>query len=594
MKKYIQKWQKLIYETLQKTIPHTKGESLGSGSEEGPLTITPEYIIAEIPPRPELGDIAFPMFLFAKFFKQAPKQIAEKVADVLAHTPDGNAEASGPYVNVKLNRENVCRAVISEIVKKQSDYGDPRELEGHKIMVEFSCPNTNKPLHLGHLRNDAIGESVAKILKANGAEVKKVNLINDRGIHICKSMLAYKKFGKGKTPEDENLKSDHFVGNYYVAFSEWAKDDPGAEEQARAMLKAWENGDSDVIDLWNRMNRWAIDGINETYKKTGVTFDSCYYESKTYMSGKQEVLKGLKEKIFYKKEDGSVWVDLTEKGLDHKVLLRDDGTSLYITQDIGTAILRHDDWPFDRMIYVVASEQNYHFQVLFHILKMLKQSWADHLHHLSYGMVNLLHGKMKSREGTVVDADNLLEQLTLLAEKEIKQRERETEIDNIQKTSESIALAALNYFLLATTPNKDMTFIPEESISFTGNTGPYLQYTGARISSILRKYEERRQSFKNAEVIYGLLSVDEEWEIVKLLLSFPEQLILAGRELNPSFITMYLYELAKHFSRYYHDNPVLHNENLNLVVTRIELLKAIMIVLKKGFDLLNIPFLEKM
>ncbi|MBN2534163.1 MAG: arginine--tRNA ligase [Spirochaetales bacterium] len=584
MKKYIQKWQTLIYETLQKIIPHS-GE---------PLSITPEFIIAEIPPRPELGDIAFPMFLFAKPFKQAPKQIAEKVAGVLAQTPDGNAEASGPYVNVKLNRESVCREVIEEIIKKQTGYGEVTELEGHKIMVEFSCPNTNKPLHLGHLRNDAIGQSISNILKANGAGVKKVNLINDRGIHICKSMLAYRKFGLGKTPGEMNMKPDHFVGNYYVAFSSWAKDDPKAEEQARTMLKAWENGDKEVLELWKRMNRWAIDGINETYKRTGISFDSCYYESKTYMSGREEVLRGLKEKIFYKKEDGSIWADLTAKGLDHKVLLRDDGTSLYITQDIGTAIQRHNDWPFDRMIYVVASEQNYHFQVLFHILKLLKKSWAEHLYHLSYGMVNLLHGKMKSREGTVVDADNLFEELTLLAEKEIKQRERDTKIDNIRETSERIALGALNYFLLATTPGKDMVFIPEESISFTGNTGPYLQYTGARISSILRKYDERRDAFKNAEVVYKLLTVDEEWEIVKLLLSFPEQLILAGKELNPSYITMYLYELTKHFSRYYHDNPVLHNDDSHLVVTRIELLKAIRIVLKRGFDLLNIPFLEKM
>ncbi|MBN2443730.1 MAG: arginine--tRNA ligase [Spirochaetales bacterium] len=585
MKKYIKVWQNLIYNTLKEMIPQPG---------EQKISIAPEFIIAETPPRPELGDIAFPMFLFAKTFKQAPYLIAEKVAAILSQTPEGKAEAAGPYVNIKLNREVVCSDVLTNIIRNENTYGELSELEGEKIMVEFSCPNTNKPLHLGHLRNDAIGQSVSNILKANGAEIKKVNLINDRGIHICKSMLAYKKFGKGRTPAEEQLKSDHFVGKYYVAFSTWAKEDPKAEEEARNMLMAWEKGDEEVIDLWNTMNAWAIDGIKTTYKNTGISFDSYYYESKTYMSGKEEILKGLKENIFYKKEDGSIWVDLTKKGLDNKVLLRGDGTSLYITQDIGTAMLRHSDWPFDRLIYVVASEQNYHFQVLFHVLKMLKKPWADHLFHLSYGMVNLLHGKMKSREGTVVDADTLLEELILLAENEIRERERENEIENIRTTSEQIALGALNYFLLSTTPGKDMIFIPEESISFNGNTGPYLQYTGARISSILNKFEERKDFFKNGTIKYDLLTVDEEWEIIKLLLSFPENLISAGKELNPSYIAIFLYELTKHFSRYYHENPILHNENPDLVVSRIELLKAVRIVLKKGFSLLNIPFLEKM
>jgi arginyl-tRNA synthetase len=585
MNKYIKEWQNLIYNTLGEMLPNQEGEG---------LSITPEYVIAEKPPRPELGDIAFPMFLFAKTFKQSPNIIAEKVASIIGTVPEGTAEAAGPYVNIKLNRNTVCKDVLTETGKDSASYGRVTEMEGQKIMVEFSCPNTNKPLHLGHLRNDAIGESVSRILKANGAEVKKVNLINDRGIHICKSMLAYKKFGNEGTPEKENIKSDHFVGKYYVAFANWVKENPEAEEEAREMLKQWEKGDEDVIALWNTMNKWAIDGIKQTYEKTGISFDTYYYESKTYVSGKEEVLRGLKERIFFQKDDGSIWVDLSEKGLDSKVLLRGDGTSLYITQDIGTAILRHNDWPFDQLIYVVASEQNYHFQVLFHVLHMLKKPWAKNLHHLSYGMVNLLHGKMKSREGTVVDADNLLEELTLLAEKEIKERDRDSEIEDIRKTSEAIALGALNYFLLSTTPGKDMTFIPEESISFTGNTGPYLQYTGARISSILRKFEERKEQFKDGKVIFDLLSVDEEWEIIKLILAFPGHIISAGKEMNPSYIAMFLFELTKYFSRYYHENPVLHNENPDLVVTRIELLKGIKAVLQTGFSLLSIPFLEKM
>jgi arginyl-tRNA synthetase len=585
MNEYRDKWRTTIFHILEKLSP-VPGQLKNQ--------ISPRDMIAETPPNPELGDIAFPMFGFAKLFRRSPRSIAEHVAKEIVGQNLGKAEAAGPYVNIRLDVGSVANEVITRINTHDKGYGEGKALSGKKIMLEFSCPNTNKPLHLGHMRNDAIGESVSRILKADGAEVRKVNLINDRGIHICKSMLAYQKFGENSNPECEKVKSDHFVGRYYVKFNEWVKDHPKAEEEARNMLKAWEQGDREVTELWKRMNRWAIEGIKKTYDETSVSFDMYYFESDTYRYGREEILKGLEKNIFYKKEDNSIWVDLSSYDLDQKVLLRGDGTSLYITQDIGTAIQRHRDWPFDRLIYVVASEQNYHFQVLFKVLELLGFDWAKNLYHLSYGMVNLPQGKMKSREGTIVDADNLLEELIRLADREIKERGRENEIEDIKETSKKIAIGALNYYLLAITPNKDMVFNPEESISFTGNTGPYLKYTGARISSILKKYEERKKKYRGGAFSPDMLTVREEWEIVKLLASFPENVHMASEQLNPSIIALYLYELARVFSRYYHDNPVLHNENADLVVSRIELLRAIKKVFVSGFELLCIPFLQKM
>jgi arginyl-tRNA synthetase len=585
MNQYRQKLRSLVAEAINRIIEKEQNKT---------NAITIDQVIAEYPPKPELGDIAFPMFGFSKLLRKPPAKIAEQLATELFNKIPGSVAIEGPYLNIWLDKAIVTKEVLESIEENGKSYGTIDALAGKRVMVEFSCPNTNKPLHLGHLRNDTLGSSISKILSANNAEVKKVNLINDRGIHICKSMLAYKKFGEGKTPESEGMKSDHFVGHYYVKYAEWSKQDPEAEEQARIMLQAWESGDEEVMDLWRTMNKWAIDGIKQTYASTGVSFDSYYFESETYLSGKDEILKGLDRNIFYKEADSSVWVDLTEYGLDKKVLLRGDGTSIYITQDMGTAIRRYKDWPFDMLVYVVASEQNYHFRVLFKILELLGYPWATQLHHLSYGMVNLPTGRMKSREGTVVDADNLLEDLIALAEKEITTREREEDIDDVKATTRAVAIGALNYFLLSTSPNKDMIFNPEESISLTGNTGPYLQYTGARISSILRKFEERREKYAAGKNDPALLTVADEWEIVKQLAQFPDYVELAGAELNPSLITLYLYELSKIFSRYYHDNPVLHNENPDIVVTRIGLLKAIVTVFENGFELVGIPFLDKM
>jgi arginyl-tRNA synthetase len=554
-------------------------------------------LIIEKPPKSEMGDLAFPMFPLARVFKKNPAAIALDVKTFFEENDSNIAESiniAGPYINIRIDLSESTKEVLKDIFTTKNLYGHTPDFKDQKVMVEFSCPNTNKPLHLGHLRNNSIGMSVARIMAANGAEVRKVNLINDRGVHICKSMLAYQKFGEGKTPESTGIKSDHFVGDYYVKFNSWSKEYPEAENDARRMLKDWENGIEEIKELWEMMNRWTISGIKKTYKKTGISFDEYYFESKTYKEGRQEVLKGFEAGVFYKEVDGSIWADLSEIDLDKKVLLRSDGTSLYLTQDIGTAIARHRNWDFKKLIYVVASEQQYHFQVLFHILKKLGFDWAGNLHHLSYGMVNLPDGKMKSREGTVVDADDLVDELTEIAKIEIINKERESAVGDIEKTSESVALAAINYFLLQISPGRDMIFDPAKSISFSGNTGPYLQYMGARISSMLRKFEERKKDFDGACFKPEILKLDQERELLKLLILFPEIVSDAGKEMNPSLITGYLYDLSKVFSRYYHDTAILQGPDKDTVITRIQLVKAVLQVLKNAFYLVGIPFLERM
>lgn len=549
------------------------------------------------PPKPELGDIAFPLFIYAKVFRNSPNKLAQELRERLdgrEDLPKGEVLVAGPYLNVRVDIGQFTTELHAVVVKEGDRYGFSDRLSGKRVMVEFSCPNTNKPLHLGHLRNDSIGQSIAAILKANGADVRKVNLINNRGVHICKSMLAYQRFGNGETPESSKIKGDHLVGKYYVRFAQWEKEDPSAIEQAQLMLQKWEEGDPEVLALWNTMNRWTLDGVSETYERTGVSFDHFYYESDTYTLGKDTVLKGLEKGVFYREEDGSVWVDLAEINLDKKVLLRKDGTSLYLTQDIGTAINRHEDWPFDSLIYVVASEQTYHFKVLFHVLDKLGYRWAQDLHHLAYGMVNLPEGKMKSREGTVVDADELVEQLTRLAMEEIQQKGREDAVGDVRGTSEAIALGAMNYFLLQTNPMKDMVFNPAESISFNGNTGPYLQYMGARISSMIRKYREVAQDYEKIPFDGSLLSLQDERELVKLVARFKEVVEEAGRDLNPSAVTAYLYELSRLFSKYYHDHPVLKAPSAPLVKARVSLVSMVLQVFRNAYALVGIPFLESM
>ena len=561
-----------------------------------------------VPPKSDMGDAAFPMFPYAKAAGKAPAIIAKDIMAELSEKPhpEGEMLVAGPYLNIRFDIPSLADAILSEAEEKDQEYGHVTDLAGKRVMVEFSCPNTNKPLHLGHMRNDSLGQSVSELLKAAGAEVMKVNLINNRGVHICKSMLAYKLFGNGETPESTGEKGDHFVGRYYVRFADWEKEvekrkeaDPSIvsdpsfvdpDEKAQEMLRAWESGDPETRALWEKMNRWTLEGLEESYRNMGISFDRLYYESETYKLGRSEVMKGLDMGVFRKEEDGSVQVDLSPIGLDKKVLLRRDGTTLYMTQDIGTAVKRHEDWPFDSLIYVVASEQNYHFKVLFYVLSLLGYTWAEELHHLSYGMVNLPEGKMKSREGTVVDADDLLEELTALAASEIEAKGREEAVGSVSETARKIALGALNYYLLQVQPQHDMVFDPKKSISFNGNTGPYLQYTCARISSILRKSDEGAMGKGDG----SLLVIDDEKALLKAIESFPETVRKAALSYDPSIIASFLYECAKTFSHYYHDNQVLKAETKELSEARIRLVRALRTVMRNGFALIGVPYLESM
>ena len=562
-------------------------------NKEGTSSFSIDDVLIETPPKQELGDIAFPLFPFSRLLKMSPDKIAKALLEKLEKDETVKGKIVGAYLNIFLDRKNETKAVITNILNKKDVYGSSEILKNKRVMVEFSGPNTNKPLHLGHLRNDVIGESICRLLKFCGADIYKVNIINNRGVHICKSMFAYEKLANGKTPDSEHKKSDHFVGDLYVAFHKYQEEHPEAEEEVKNMLKEWEKGsDEDLMKLWKLMNEWALEGIKQTYRRTDVWFDKLYFESDTYLKGKDEVLEGLKKGVFYKKDDGSVAVDLKPINIENeKILLRNDGTSLYITQDIGTAIFRHKDWPFDKMIYVVASEQEYHFKVLFYILKLLGYEWASDMHHLSYGMVNLPEGKMKSREGTVVDADNLLDSLHEEAKNQILEKGREGAIQDIESTAEKIALAALHYFLLQVTPKKDILFDSKKSLSFTGNTGPYLQYMGSRISSLLEKTKDSNDDVSSID--FSLLQTEEEWALVKVLDQFPERVEKAVNDMDSSVVPTYLYELSKTFSKFYHDNQII-NVDEKLSTARLALCKASLIVLKNAMHLCVIPFLEAM
>ena len=608
-----EEWKSLVQNTLQRMYEESGHEGM----------LSP--VVLQVPPKPEMGDLAFPLFAYAKAFSKAPNVLAQELSarinaldgDFGANKPDGEAFALGPYMNVRVNMDSVVSQMYGKIKAGGASYGHSNLLGTKKVMIEFSCPNTNKPLHLGHVRNDCIGQSMSQILKACGADVMKVNLINNRGVHICKSMLAYQKFGNGETPESSGIKGDHLVGNYYVRFAEWeahelkkdtaaniakgmseeeakalAKKENGPDMEAQAMLRKWEQGDPQVMDLWRLMNGWTLDGVAQTYERTGISFDKYYYESDTYKLGKDKVLEGLERGIFQKADDGSVYIDNSDIGLDRKILLRRDGTSIYITQDIGTAINRHEDWPFDSLIYVVASEQNYHFKVLFHVLDKLGYAWAKDLHHLSYGMVFLPEGKMKSREGTVVDADNLIDDLTKMAKDQILEKGREGDLDDVGGTAHKIALGALNYYILQFNPSKDFVFNPKESLSFNGNTGPYLQYMGARISSMLRKYDEA--AYHDVAFNPAVLSLEDEREMLKMLSSFPEVVGKACTQYDPSIVCAFLYDLSKKFSHWYHDNQILKADTPELVKARVSLCEMVLQVMKNAFDLVGIPFLEKM
>jgi len=590
MEYYVDQWKSIIANCLNE---------LAFQKELKDAYLSSQDIIAEKPPRPEFGDIGFPMFSYAKQFRMQPARIATEVANVYNMKTDtekpiwpGTVKTTGPYINIYLDKKYVANYVL-ENAEKESWESSPL-FNGRRIMIEFSCPNTNKPLHLGHLRNNVLGESLSRIMKEAGAEVKKVNLINDRGIHICKSMLAYLAYGEGRTPEDEGLKSDHFVGKYYVLFNRLKDEDPSAEEKAQELLQKWEAGDADVIALWEKMNNWAVEGIMATYRRQKVSFDEFDFEHETYKLGKEEVLEGLARGIFYRAEDGSIQVDLEDIGLGKKVLLRKDGTSIYITQDIGTAIMRYNRWPFHELVYVVASEQQYHFKVLFEVLRRLGYNWAENLYHLSYGLVNLPSGRMKTREGTVVDADDLIDELTRLAANEIADKGREEAVGDIKDVAEQVALGALHYFLLQVSPAKDMLYNPEQSISFTGDTGPYIQYMGARASSILRKYKNGESNANQGKINVSLIVSDSDWSLMMLLIEFPHTIEQSAKNKDPSILAAYTHQLASEFSVWYRDNPVLNNDNPDISASRLAFVIAIRETLRRASNLLCIPFLDAM
>ena len=484
---------------------------------------------------------------------------------------------------------------------------------GQNIMVEFSSPNTNKPLHLGHIRNNLLGDSVSRLLKACGNNVMKVTLVNDRGVHICKSMLAWLKEGNGITPENSGKKGDHLVGDCYVAFNDiykkevdglvaggMSKDQAEKEapslKEAHEMLVKWEEGDKDVRELWKTMNGWVMDGFDKTYRELGISFDKTYFESETYLLGKELVQKGLDMGVFVKDPDGSVWCDLTADGLDRKLLLRSDGTSVYMTQDLGTAERRFSEYKLDSHVYVVGNEQNYHFQVLKLILGKLGFKWADDIFHLSYGMVELPEGKMKSREGTVVDADDLLEQMYDEARKTSEESGKLADMSDDEKAQlyRMIGLGALKYFIIKVDPKKTMLFNPKESIDFNGNTGPFIQYTHARIKSILRKADDQGISHKAADVLASIEPSAKETRLIKLLSTYPAKVAEAGAAYSPAVIANYAYDLAKEFNQYYHDTRILQEEDQDVRRFRLVLIQTVAEVLVKAMDILGIQLPERM
>lgn len=557
------------------------------------------------------GDYTIVVFPLAKVAGKAPDAIAAEIGDELV--AEGLAvryNVVKGFLNLVVDRVHFVR-LLNEI-DSHRQYGFVKANEKSPLMmIEFSSPNTNKPLHLGHIRNNLLGDSISRIQEASGWRVVKTNIVNDRGIHICKSMLAWKMFGNGETPQSSGIKGDHLVGKYYVRFNEEyrkqveeltaqgiAKEEAERTapimREAQAMLKRWEEGDGEVIDFWYMMNNWVYEGFDATYRSLGISFDKIYYESQTYIVGKKEVLRGLDEGVFYQKEDGSVWADLTADGLDEKLLLRADGTSVYMTQDIGTAKLRYEDYDIDKMVYVVGNEQNYHFQVLAILLHRLGFRWGQELVHFSYGMVELPEGKMKSREGTVVDADDLIAEMTDEAYNITKELGKIAEMtpDEARQTARIIGLGALKYFILKVAPVKNMVFDPRESIDFNGNSAPFIQYTNARINSILRKAADDGIVL---ETVCDTAAIsDSEKYIIQYLSSFAEVLGEASRTFSPALIANYCYDLAKEFSRFYHDCPILREENADVRNLRLVLCRTISKVLVNAMSLLGIELPNKM
>lgn len=532
------------------------------------------------------GDYSFPCFSLSKELKKSPQQIAVELRAEIGTPPDEfeNIESVGPYINFYENKKTMAKTILEEVKNKGDEYGK-LESNNQKLIIEFPSPNTNKPLHLGHLRNMSIGDSVSRICQANGYEVIRANLNNDRGVHICKSMLAYQKWGKKITPEKAKKKSDHFVGDYYVKFATKAKEDKTLEDEAQAMLKKWEEKDPEVVELWKQMNIWALEGFKETYEKFGIKIDKEYYESQIYEKGKELIMKGLADGIFKQKEDNAIAIDLSSEGLGEKVLLRSDGTSIYITQDIYLAKLKLDEFDVSESIYVTGNEQDYHFKVLFSILEKLGFASREKLKHLSYGMVNLPNGRMKSREGTVVDADDLIDELQKIVIKDMQKRYKLSKIE-LEERSLKITLAALKYFLLKVDIKKDMIFNPEESISFEGDTGPYCQYSYARASSILRKSQVELGEFNLPEELE-----EKESILIMKLNEYKDLVTQSYAQMNPTIIATYAYKLSQIFNEFYHSCQAIGSEN---ELFRLHLINAFRQILKNALLLLGIETLEEM
>ena len=579
-------------------------------------TDVPETTIQLQETRPEFeGQLTLVVFPFLKISKKKPEDTAQDLGTYLKNEipeiiKDFNVIKG--FLNLTIQPSQWIGQLLG--IQQQEQYGFvPVTEESPLVMIEYSSPNTNKPLHLGHVRNNLLGWALANVMQANGNKVVKTNIVNDRGIHICKSMLAWQYYGNGETPESSGKKGDHLIGDYYVAFDkhyreqikelmekgmeeEAAKQEAPLIKEAHEMLVKWEQNDPEVRNLWKKMNDWVYAGFDETYKALGVGFDKIYYESDTYLEGKDKVEEGLEKGLFYRRDDGSVWADLTSEGLDEKLLLRSDGTSVYMTQDIGTAKLRFQDFPIDKMIYVVGNEQNYHFQVLSILLDKLGFKWGKDLVHFSYGMVELPNGKMKSREGTVVDADDLI--ATMIADARQMSADKVNKLENItdeeaQEIARVVGLGALKYFILKVDARKNMLFNPEESIDFNGNTGPFIQYTYARIRSILRKAAEQGIELPKELSADTELS-EKEISLIQHLQDFAAAVRQAGQDYNPSCIANYCYELVKEYNQFYHDFSILREEDNNKKLLRLVLSAAVSQIVKNGMGLLGIEMPERM
>lgn len=559
------------------------------------------------------GDFTVVVFPYVKISKKSPEITGKEIGEYMKkHLPEITSyEVIKGFLNLKIDTSTWIHFVNKTYPNKH--FGCPRRgLNDEVFVVEYSSPNTNKPLHLGHVRNIVLGHSLSRIFEANGKKVAKVNLVNDRGIHICKSMLAWERWGNGITPQSSGKKGDHLVGDFYVLFDkeykkqiaalieqgqkeEEAKKNAPLIQEAQEMLRLWEAGDAKTIATWKMMNEWVYEGFNETYDKMGVDFDRIYYESETYTTGKKFVTDALSQGVLFQKPDSSIWIDLADEGLDQKLLLRADGTSVYMTQDLGTAALRHADYDFHKHVYVVGNEQDYHFNVLKLVLRKMGFSWADYLHHMSYGMVELPEGKMKSREGTVVDADDLVEEMVKTA-REISQELGKLDgltNEEAEKLYRTIALGALKYFILKVEPKKNIIFNPRESIDFNGNTGPFIQYTHARIQSVLSKAQEQKV-WVNAQIPEKLTLEKKEINLIKTIRQFTPIVAEAGQNMSPAIIANYLYELVKEFNQFYHDFSILKEENADVRNFRLQISELTARVVKHGMYMLGIDVPDRM